>query len=107
MQHTPTHDAGCHAAGSVLNDGTLPSWLASSMESSLTCLPHHPPPRGQAPFVDVLGTMEDPSLPLTVEDREEWGDPVKHPQHRLSISSYCPVYNVTPQVKKMTLSVRL
>lgn len=57
----------------------------------------------QAPFLDVLGTMEDPSLPLTLEDREEWGDPVKHPQHRLSISSYCPLYNITPQVRKMTL----
>ncbi|CAF97079.1 unnamed protein product [Tetraodon nigroviridis] len=52
----------------------------------------------QAPFLDVLGTMEDPSLPLTVEDREEWGDPVTHPQHRLSISSYCPVHNITPQL---------
>lgn len=61
-------------------------------------------PRGQAPFLDVLGTMGDPSLPLTLEDREEWGDPVKHPQHRLSISSYCPVHNITPQVRKTNLS---
>ncbi|XP_038592764.1 prolyl endopeptidase-like isoform X1 [Micropterus salmoides] len=51
----------------------------------------------QAPFLDVLGTMEDPSLPLTLEDREEWGDPVRNPQHRLTISSYCPLYNITPQ----------
>lgn len=64
----------------------------------------------QAPFLDVLGTMEDPSLPLTLEDRDEWGDPIKHPQHRLSISSYCPVHNITPQVRKLTplkVSVRL
>ncbi|XP_076600019.1 prolyl endopeptidase-like isoform X2 [Chaetodon auriga] len=51
----------------------------------------------QAPFLDVLGTMEDPSLPLTVEDREEWGDPVGDPKHRLTISSYCPLHNITPQ----------
>ncbi|TNM99524.1 hypothetical protein fugu_012557 [Takifugu bimaculatus] len=51
----------------------------------------------QAPFLDVLGIMTDPSLPLTLEDREEWGDPVGNPQHKLSISSYCPLYNITPQ----------
>ncbi|XP_040034180.2 prolyl endopeptidase-like [Gasterosteus aculeatus] len=51
----------------------------------------------QAPFLDVLGAMEDPSLPLTLEDREEWGDPVANAQHRLTISSYCPLQNITPQ----------
>ncbi|TMS04485.1 Prolyl endopeptidase-like [Larimichthys crocea] len=51
----------------------------------------------QAPFLDVLGSMEDPSLPLTLEDREEWGDPAGNPKHRLSISSYCPLHNITPQ----------
>ncbi|KAA8583586.1 hypothetical protein FQN60_014794 [Etheostoma spectabile] len=50
-----------------------------------------------APFLDVLGTMEDPSLPLTLEDIEEWGDPVGNPKHRLTISSYCPLHNITPQ----------
>ncbi|XP_040904987.1 prolyl endopeptidase-like [Toxotes jaculatrix] len=52
----------------------------------------------QAPFLDVLGTMEDPSLPLTLEDREEWGDPVGNPKHRLTITSYCPLHNITPQL---------
>ncbi|KAM7385362.1 hypothetical protein PAMP_001449 [Pampus punctatissimus] len=51
----------------------------------------------QAPFLDVLGTMEDPSLPLTLEDREEWGDPLGNPKHRHSIASYCPFHNITPQ----------
>ncbi|XP_059928859.1 prolyl endopeptidase-like isoform X1 [Gadus macrocephalus] len=51
----------------------------------------------QAPFVDVLGTMMDGSRPLTVEEREEWGDPTADPQHRLAIASYCPLHNITPQ----------
>ncbi|XP_076016439.1 prolyl endopeptidase-like isoform X2 [Genypterus blacodes] len=51
----------------------------------------------QSPFLDVLGTMEDPALPLTVEEREEWGDLAANPQHRLSIASYCPLHNITPQ----------
>ncbi|MEQ2222194.1 hypothetical protein ILYODFUR_023533 [Ilyodon furcidens] len=51
----------------------------------------------QAPFLDVLGTMEKPNLPLTLEDREEWGDPVGNLNHRHIIASYCPVHNITPQ----------
>lgn len=27
------------------------------------------------PFVDVINTMMDPSIPLTVNEYEEWGDP--------------------------------
>ncbi|XP_037829557.1 prolyl endopeptidase-like isoform X2 [Kryptolebias marmoratus] len=51
----------------------------------------------QAPFLDVLGTMENPSLPLTLEDRDEWGDPVGNLEHRHIISSYCPLHNIMPQ----------
>nr|XP_015800107.2 prolyl endopeptidase-like isoform X2 [Nothobranchius furzeri] len=51
----------------------------------------------QAPFLDVLGSMEDPSLPLTLEDRDEWGDPVGNVKHRHIIASYCPLHNITPQ----------
>ncbi|KAG5266394.1 hypothetical protein AALO_G00231540 [Alosa alosa] len=51
----------------------------------------------QAPFLDVLGTMQDPSLPLTVEERGEWGDPLSSPQHRDNIATYCPCCNITPQ----------
>uniref|UniRef100_A0A3B4A7X5 Prolyl endopeptidase n=1 Tax=Periophthalmus magnuspinnatus TaxID=409849 RepID=A0A3B4A7X5_9GOBI len=51
----------------------------------------------QAPFLDVLGTMADSDLPLTLEDREEWGDPVGNPEHRRIIATYCPLHNITPQ----------
>ncbi|KAK1791515.1 hypothetical protein P4O66_013517, partial [Electrophorus voltai] len=52
----------------------------------------------QAPFLDVLGTTQDPSLPLTVEERGEWGDPLADPQQRDNIASYCPCHNITPQL---------
>ncbi|KAJ7984991.1 hypothetical protein DPEC_G00360500 [Dallia pectoralis] len=52
----------------------------------------------QAPFVDVLGTMLDPALPLTLEERGEWGDPLADPDHRDTIASYSPVHNITPQL---------
>ncbi|KAK1171056.1 prolyl endopeptidase-like [Acipenser oxyrinchus oxyrinchus] len=51
----------------------------------------------QAPFLDVLGAMQDPSLPLTVEEQEEWGDPLTNQEHRESIESYCPSRNIRAQ----------
>ncbi|KAJ8250647.1 hypothetical protein COCON_G00225690 [Conger conger] len=52
----------------------------------------------QAPFLDVLGTMLDPTLPLTIEERGEWGDPLTEPRHWDDIASYCPCHNITPQL---------
>ncbi|KAJ8359693.1 hypothetical protein SKAU_G00162180 [Synaphobranchus kaupii] len=52
----------------------------------------------QAPFLDVLGTMLDPTLPLTIEERGEWGDPLNEPRHRDYIAAYCPCHNITPQL---------
>lgn len=47
------------------------------------------------PFVDVYATMQDPSLPLTVIEYEEWGDP-RVPEYRDYIRSYSPFDNVAP-----------
>ncbi|XP_056617209.1 prolyl endopeptidase-like isoform X2 [Triplophysa dalaica] len=52
----------------------------------------------QAPFLDVLGTMQDPFLPLTKEERGEWGDPLVSAEHRDNIASYCPCHNIKPQL---------
>lgn len=48
----------------------------------------------QVPFVDVLTTMLDPSLPLTVTEREEWGDPIADPAAYRRIKGYAPYDNV-------------
>ena len=45
------------------------------------------------PFVDVLNTMSDPTLPLTVPEYEEWGDP-SDPAAFSTIRSYSPYDNV-------------
>jgi oligopeptidase B len=47
----------------------------------------------QVPFVDVLNTMLDPSLPLTVIEYEEWGNP-NHKEYYDYIKSYSPYDNV-------------
>ncbi|OAY36159.1 hypothetical protein MANES_11G000600v8 [Manihot esculenta] len=48
------------------------------------------------PFVDVLTTMLDPSIPLTTEEWEEWGDPRKE-EFYFYMKSYSPVDNVKHQ----------
>jgi oligopeptidase B len=47
----------------------------------------------QVPFVDVINTMLDESLPLTVGEFEEWGNP-EHPDEYAYIKSYCPYTNL-------------
>lgn len=47
-----------------------------------------------APFVDPLTTMLDPSLPLTVVEREEWGDPLHDRAAYERMASYSPYENV-------------
>ena len=48
----------------------------------------------QVPFVDALTTMLDPSLPLTVIEWDEWGDPLHDPEVYAYIKSYSPYENV-------------
>ena len=45
------------------------------------------------PFVDVLNTMLDDSLPLTVGEYEEWGNPNERDAY-FRIKSYCPYTNI-------------
>ena len=49
------------------------------------------------PFVDALNTILDPTLPLTVTEWEEWGDPLHDPRVYAYMKSYSPYENVTGQ----------
>ena len=49
----------------------------------------------QVPFVDVINTMSDSSLPLTVGEFEEWGNPEIEEQFRW-IRGYDPYTNLKP-----------
>ncbi len=48
------------------------------------------------PFVDVLTTMLDESIPLTTGEFDEWGDP-KIPEYYWYMKSYSPYDNVSAQ----------
>lgn len=45
------------------------------------------------PFVDVINTMLDPSIPLTVSEFEEWGNPID-PQFYEYMKAYSPYDNL-------------
>ncbi|MBT2338514.1 MULTISPECIES: S9 family peptidase [Pseudomonas] len=50
----------------------------------------------EVPFVDVLNTMLDPELPLTVTEYDEWGNP-EEPEVYDRIRAYAPYENVRAQ----------
>lgn len=50
----------------------------------------------EVPFVDVLNTMLDPDLPLTVTEYDEWGNP-QEPDVYERIKAYAPYENVRAQ----------
>jgi oligopeptidase B len=48
----------------------------------------------QVPFVDALTSILDPSLPLTVTEWEEWGNPLDDPEVYAYMKTYTPYENV-------------
>lgn len=45
------------------------------------------------PFVDVINTMNDPTLPLTITEYEEWGNPAKKEEYGW-MRAYSPYDNI-------------
>ncbi|GAB3384215.1 S9 family peptidase [Azotobacter armeniacus] len=58
----------------------------------------------EVPFVDVLNTMHNPDLPLTVTEYDEWGDP-RDPEVHAQIKAYAPYENVRAQAYPAILAV--
>ena len=50
----------------------------------------------EVPFVDCVTTMSDPTIPLTINEWDEWGDPRHDPVMRAYLRSYSPYDNTPP-----------
>ena len=48
----------------------------------------------EVPFVDALNTILDPTLPLTVIEWEEWGNPIEDPDIFRCMRGYTPYENI-------------
>ncbi len=57
------------------------------------------------PFVDVLNTMSDTSLPLTPPEWPEWGNPLTDPAAYDTIAAYSPYDNVAPRPYPAILAI--
>jgi oligopeptidase B len=84
-------DRGWAAPGRIVSRGLSAGGLLQGAVYSLA------PRRWRAvvaevPFVDCVTTMLDPSIPLTVTEWDEWGDP-RDPAARAYLASYSPYDN--------------
>ncbi|WP_374515033.1 S9 family peptidase [Brevundimonas sp.] len=59
---------------------------------------------GQVPFVDVINTMSDTSLPLTPPEWPEWGNPIEDPEAYDYMFSYSPYDQVAPRAYPAVLA---
>ena len=97
---TDTIDAATHLAAAGVCDGSRIVVRGGSAGGLLVgaCVTMAPErfagAIAEVPFVDVVTTMSDPTLPLTVTEWEEWGDPRSEP-YASYIASYSPYDNTT------------
>jgi oligopeptidase B len=59
----------------------------------------------EVPFVDVVTTMSDPSIPLTVVEYEEWGNPQADAEQHAVMLSYSPYDNPPPAGSRPSMLV--
>ncbi len=59
---------------------------------------------GGVPFIDVLNTMSDATLPLTPPEWPEWGNPLESEAAYDYIASYCPYSNIDYRAYPAVLS---
>lgn len=80
------------AQRTVANGGSAGGLLMGAITNMAPQLYHGI--EADVPFVDALTSILDPSLPLTVTEWDEWGDPLHDPKIYDYMKSYSPYENV-------------
>jgi protease II len=52
----------------------------------------------RAPFLDIINTMTNPELPLSLAEREDWGDPLNNAEDLDALLEYDPYHNINSNV---------
>ena len=53
----------------------------------------------EVPFVDCLTTISDPTIPLTIAEWQEWGNPLDNWEIYQEMASYTPYDNIVPDIQ--------
>jgi protease II len=77
--------------------GSIKSSTVLTIGASQKCCGHVQGIVMGVPFVDCLTTMLDASIPLTVLEYEEWGNPNEEKYYQC-MKQYSPIDNVSEQV---------
>ena len=88
-------DAGWAAPGRIVAEGGSAGGLLMGAVANLAPEGMFAGIDASVPFVDNLTTMLDATLPLTVVEYDEWGNPEADPEVYDYLASYAPYDNVT------------
>jgi len=92
---------GVKASNTILYGRSAGGWCAAQTGQT------HPELIGaiyaEVPYVDILRTTTNPSLPLTTMEYEEFGDPLHHPEHFKALAKITPMVTIPSALEGMDM----
>ena len=92
---------GVKASNTILYGRSAGGWCAAQTGQT------HPELIGaiyaEVPYVDILRTTTNPSLPLTTMEYEEFGDPIHHPDHFKALAKITPMMTIPSALEGMDM----
>jgi protease II len=92
---------GVKASNTILYGRSAGGWCAAQTGQT------HPELVGaiyaEVPYVDILRTTTNPSLPLTTMEYEEFGDPIHHPEHFKALAKITPMMTIPSALEGMDM----
>ena len=92
---------GVKASNTILYGRSAGGWCAAQTGQD------HPELVGaiyaEVPYVDILRTTTNPSLPLTTMEYEEFGDPIHYPDHFKALAKITPMVTIPSALEGMDM----